>query len=749
MAVPDDTAPRPPARRPGPPTPPLAPHPRPTPAPPPTATGPARRALLGAAVAGAAALPLPLPDLAARPAAARTSPAPSAPAPSTPGRRDPVGPPAGLAPYASYWFPDSLPPGEPGPGIVWRSLARWSPSGDPDLAHNTATVPLAPRFTPVPANRSARAGQARISALVSFGPTARNPSQGSATADHYALTHWAYLDELVFWGGSSGEGLVLAPNAPVVDAAHRNGVPVLGNVFLPPVAYGGDLRWTRDLVRRDALGRFPIAEKLVEVARTYGFDGWFVNAETDGGDSELATRTREFLRALRAAGEPHGLRITWYDAMNSTGRVGWQGALNPLNQEFFEDRAGRVADTLFVDFRWTPAGLASSGTLAEGLGRSRYELWAAVDLESRGWDTPVRWDAVLPREPDRDHVLSLGLYRPEWTRDHLADRSPGAFHRADDRLWTGESLDPSRPAPEALWRAPATTVADRSTVTALPFACSFNTGHGLRWYEDGDAVSDTEWNHLGLQDRLPGRRWVVDTDGPRPEVALDFTAAWRGGSSLLVSSAPTTTPTTPLVIGLHSTRMPLTGSPLAELVHASGAGPVTVELGVAVREPAGPGEPVPYIWLGGPDRDAGHGWRTSRFPLARLAGKTAHALAVRITARGDKPVSWRLGALSVRDTTATRHPSPPSHLRVDASARRGEEVELRLSWRRAPGPVRHYELHRLLPDGARRFLGGTCGTALHLPRVTRAGRERATSFEVRAVDELYAASAPTVTRLPW
>lgn len=251
----------------------------------------------------------------------------------------------------------------------------------------------------------------------------------------------------MFWGGSSGEGIVLAPNAPVVDAAHRHGVPVLGNIFLPPVAYGGDLQWTRDLVQRDALGRFPIAEKLVRVARTYGFDGWFVNAETDGGDSSLAARMREFLRALRAAGGPYGLRTTWYDAMNSTGRVGWQGALNQLNQEFFEDRAGRVADTMFVDFRWTPPTLAASGALADRLGRSRHELWAALDVESGGWNSGVRWDAIIPR--DRDHVVSFGFYRPEWTRNHLTDRSPGAFHRADDRFWTGESFDPAHPAPGA------------------------------------------------------------------------------------------------------------------------------------------------------------------------------------------------------------------------------------------------------------------------------------------------------------
>ncbi|MFD3698225.1 endo-beta-N-acetylglucosaminidase [Streptomyces sp. NPDC058646] len=710
---------------------------------------PARRGVL-AAGAGAGALAL-----------LGGGPAPALAAPAVP----PAGPatPADLAPYASYWYPDSLPQGAPGPGIVWRSLKEWSPGTDRDLAHNTATVPLAPRFTPVPPHPGVRAGQARISSLVSFGPTAGNPSQGSATADSYALTHWAYIDELVFWGGSSGEGIVLAPNAPVVDAAHRNGVRVTGNVFLPPVAYGGDLRWTRELVQQDAAGRFPIAEQLVQVARAYGFDGWFVNAETDGGDSELASRMRAFLRALRAAGAPHGLRITWYDAMNSTGRVGWQGELNALNQEFFEDRSGPVADTMFVDFRWTPQTLAASGALAGRLGRSRHELWAAVDTESRGWDSAVDWDAIVPR--GRDHVVSYGFYRPEWTRNHLADRSPGAFHRADDRFWTGESLDPSRPAPEGTWRAPATVVADRSTVASLPFACAFNTGHGERWYEEGRVTSDAPWNHLGLQDRLPGRRWVVDTAGERPSVSLDFGRAWRGGSSLLVTGPLTA----PAVVGLHCTRLPLGRPTVLELVHATESmGPVSVEVGVATREPAVPGGPVPYTWhcaaalpAGDPEAGAdadvdgqgyGSGWRTTRYGLAALPGGTAYGLAVRITARGGAPVAWRLGALSVRAAGRTRPPAAPAPLTVEASAPRDGGAALRLRWHRAPGPaagLRHYEVHRVLPGGTRRFLGGTCGTALHLPEVLRAGRERAAVLEVRAVDELYAASAPARTAFAW
>lgn len=650
-----------------------------------------------------------------------------------------------LQPYASYWFPDSLPAGTPGEGITWRSLAAWTPEHDRDLAFNTATVPLAERFTPVPANTTARAGQARISALAAFDHTAGNPSQGSATADYYAPTHWAYLDELVFWGGSAGEGLILAPNAPVVDAAHRHGVPVLGTVFLPPVAYGGQLRWTRDLVRKDAAGRFPLAAKLVRVATVYGFDGWFLNAETGGGDAALAADMQAFLRALRAEGAGHGLRITWYDAMNRTGQVGWQGALDELNRPFFQDAAGPVADSLFVDFRWSAGRLADSGRLAEQLGRSRYELWAGVDVEAAGWDSETDWDAIVPA--DRDHVVSYGFYRPEWTLGHLPEgRTPGEFHAADDRFWSGEGLDPTRPGGTGSgWRAPATAVADRSTLTTLPFATAFNTGHGLRWYEDGAATSATPWNHLGLQDRLPPRRWAIHTEGQRPDVSLDFTDAWRDGSSLLVRGALDA----PATLELFSARLPTGAASVLDLTHRldPASGPVTVEVALALREAPAPGEPAPYAYLPAGTLEPDAGWRTTSLRLGSLGPGTVHALGVRLTGRGGTAVAWRLGALAVREATAS--PAAPSGLQVIGVATTDGATGVRLSWRRAPGPVRHYELYRRFPDGRREFLGGTCGTAFYAAGLRRAAKEPSACLEVRAVHELFTVSKPSRTRLPW
>ncbi|HET6859131.1 MAG TPA: endo-beta-N-acetylglucosaminidase [Streptomyces sp.] len=672
-----------------------------------------RRTLIAGTAATAATAALPL--LTAGPASA---------APSASTAAD------SLQPYTSYWFPDSFPEGrEPDPGAVWRSLKAWRAEDDADLPYNTSTVPLAERFTPPPANPTARTDQARIAALVSFGPTAGNPSQGAAKSDYYALTHWAYLEELVFWGGSSGEGIILAPNAPVVDAAHRAGVRVLGNVFLPPTAYGGDLRWTRELVQRDAFGRFPLAGKLIEVARAYGFDGWFLNGETGGGDRQLAAEFEEFVRALRA-GAPE-LSITWYDAFNSDGQVGWQGALNDKNAAFF-----KASHTMFVDFRWSAARLTESAAYAKGAGRSPYELWAGVDVEANGWNTREDWDAIVPA--GRDHVMGYGLYRPEWTLHSLpaATRTPAQFHARDDQFWTGERTNPGAPDGPGAWRPAARHVADRSTVTSLPFATSFNTGHGTAWFEGGVRTGDAEWNQLGLQDPLPGRRWTVRTKGVRPEIGFAFDAAWRGGSSVLVRGIGAAAE-----LDLFRTRVEVpSGGAVLELTHRAEPGSTPVRVEVTVTGPGG------VRRLPGATVRTADGWTTSSVALPRGA---VQALGVRLTGTGaGAGGAWRLGALCVRAGSATA-PGGPTGVRVEAARLRAPgDAELRLRWQPAAG-ARHYEVHQALPGGGRRFLGGTAGIAYYVASLRRTSGEAATTLEVRAVGQLLTSSPPAPVIHTW
>ena len=206
-------------------------------------------------------------------------------------------------PYASYWFPSTI--------------LDWDPATDPDAPFNRGSVPLSPRMSVsyLNVNPHAHLNEGRVQALVAFAPTSFNPSQGAPTSDYYALNYWQYIDTLVFWGGSAGEGLILAPNPTVIDAGHRNGVPVLGNVYLPPTAFGGQIQWVRDFVQRDG-ATFPVADKMIEAAEYYGFDGWFINQETAGGNAQLATDMRDMLEYFHAHSS---LKIVWYDSMTQTG----------------------------------------------------------------------------------------------------------------------------------------------------------------------------------------------------------------------------------------------------------------------------------------------------------------------------------------------------------------------------------------------------------------------------------------------
>ncbi len=80
---------------------------------------------------------------------------------------------------------------------------------------------------------------------------------------------------MVFW-----EGLIPSPD--VIDAGHRNGVPVLGTIFYNWSSSIEDQEKFVSSMRQDPDGSFPVARKLVDMAKYYGFDGYFINQETTG-----------------------------------------------------------------------------------------------------------------------------------------------------------------------------------------------------------------------------------------------------------------------------------------------------------------------------------------------------------------------------------------------------------------------------------------------------------------------------------
>ncbi|MET0494679.1 MAG: discoidin domain-containing protein [Actinoplanes sp.] len=624
-------------------------------------------------------------------------------------------------PYASYWHPNSI--------------LSWDPATDPDARFNRSRVPLAARTSDpaLKANPNARTGEGKIASLVSFAPTSGNPSQGAPDANYYAFPYWQYIDTLVFWGGSAGEGLILAPNATVIDAAHRNGVKVYGTVFFPPAAYGGQLQWVRDFVQKSG-DSYPVADKLVQVAQQYGFEGWFINQETGGGNAELATEVRNTMTYARSRGP---VEFMWYDAMTESGSVSWQDGLNTANDTFLQDGGTRVSDSMFLDFGWSASKQTTSRTTARGLGRSEYDLYAGIDTEANGYNTSVGWSSVFP--DGQPHVTGLGLYRPEWTWKSSTSRAD--FYSRDARYWVGANGDPSNTGTTSAWKGLASYVAESTPVTAKPFVTSFNAGHGDSYAVGGERVATGGWNNLSLQDVPPTYRWVVQSSGTKLTPAIDFADAYEGGSSLQLSGRLDAANT----VRLYQTRLPVAATTkLSVVVKNPVAGATNLAAAVSFTD-----DPTSFtgLDLGATD---GSGWETKTLDLSAYAGRTIAQLGLRASAPTTvDSYAIRVGRLAVYDGTVDAV-AAPSGLSVrgvtDVSSTR---KSLRLAWTAASGPIHHYDVFRRNPDGTRTYLGGTTNDAYFVPQLDRAGTEPTTTVEVQAVGAEGGRSAATTTEVEW
>ncbi|MQS11085.1 glycoside hydrolase [Streptomyces kaniharaensis] len=660
------------------------------------------------ATAALAAVPAAHADPHAEPSARFAAPAPAATA-------------AGNQPYASYWYPSTI--------------LAWDPATDPDARFNRSRVPLQPRTSDpaLRANPNARAGEGKIASLVSFGPTSNNPSQGSADPNYYAFGYWQYVDKLVFWGGSAGEGLILAPNPTVVDAAHRNGVKVYGTVFFPPGAYGGRIEWVRDFVQKSG-SRYPVADKLVQAARYYGFDGWFINQETGGGDSTLATELRDLMQYTKAQGSTE---FMWYDAMTTTGAVGWQNALTSANSPYLQDGSKRTSDSMFLNFGWTSTGLDSSRTLARQLGRSEYELYSGIDTEANGYNTSVDWNTLFP--PGQPHTTSLGLYRPEWTWKSATDRAD--FYAKDARYWVGANGDPSNTNRSDSWPGLAGYVAESSPVTAKPFVTNFGTGQGDFYNSGGTRVATGGWNNLSLQDVPPTYRWMVGSDGSKLTPSVDFTDAYQGGSSLRLTGTLDATNT----VRLYQTSLPVAADTrLSVVLRTPAAGPTRLKAAVSFTDAP---SSFSTLDLGA---NSGTGWERHTLDLSPYEGRTIAQIALQ--ADGSDPAyDIRIGQIAVYDGTVET-PDAPDGLTVLGASDivAGSSQSLRLSWMAAPGGhVHHYEVYRRNADGTRTFLGATPNDAYFVGRLDRAGGEDGTTLDVEAVSTTFGRSAAATTTVSW
>lgn len=640
-------------------------------------------------------------------------------------------------PEASYWFPEQL--------------LEWKAEEDEDLIFNVSTVPLAQR---VPAEELETVNQTQnkdtkvMAVSIMNASTSGNSPHGLNKVNANTFSYWQYVDTLVYWGGSSGEGLIVAPSADVVDAGHKNGVKVIGTVFMPQAAHGGKMEWLDSLLKEEG-GAFPVADKLIEVAKTYGFDGWFINQETEGTDEEPLTKEhakkmQQFLAYFKE--QAPELQLVYYDSMTMDGKMDWQNALTKKNAAFLAGGDSKGADEMFLNFWWTEDKLAkkellkASAELAEKKGIDPYSLYAGVDVQSNGYDTEIKWN--LFEKSDGGTHTSLGIYCPSWA--YFSAGTVQDFWKQENRMWVNAAGDPSAEADNAddtNWKGISAYVTERTAITGLPFVTNFSTGNGYGFYKKGEQISLLDWNNRSISDVLPTYRYIFENgEGNRLNADLDVGDAYYGGNSLIVRG--TMKKDVPSTIKLYSAKLPIEGEVAFTTTARAKGAEIALDAVLTLDDGS-------ELVLEG-DQKVKDEWTVVSYDTSELAGKTIRTISYRLQADADgNGLQFRFGNITMANAGEQQKASVSDVEVLDSEFDEDAMYAgVRLAWK-SDIPADYYEVYRINQDQTRSLLGVSNTESFYINTLPRTDDTNKSTFCVVPVNKLLEEGTGSEVTMDW
>ena len=625
-------------------------------------------------------------------------------------------------PFGGCWHPDYI--------------KDWSPEKDPDAKFNRSTVKLQPRIADdhIKANPY-QFPDAQVAACLTMNPMcSMTPSQGANNFIGYNPTYWQYMDMVIWWGGSAGEGIIIPPSAPVIDACHMNGVKILGNVFFPPKAYSGDEAWVRQMLTKEG-DTYPYAEKMYEIAKYYGFDGWFINEETFAStESEWADWIKYFYQCAEADGN-HEMYIQWYDATSYVNRSLNILKANP-NTSFFANY-GSATDLTITNNR---RSLEEAGI---DMNLFFEKLYSGIEQAQGGLTGNAQYfQACFPKT---GHASSLQIFNPEepiWKKvvegilDTENNCGPTAYNAIatvfanEARYWTNNQNNPADvtdrdntyPNP---WPGLANAIQERSVIQYKPFVTAFSAGLGKHRFVNGEKRGTQDWYHRGMQNILPTWRWWVETSSTdKLSFDLNWDDAYNFGTSIVVSGSMTAN--ADHLTRLYKTNIVLESGDKFQLVYKT-AQTGSIELKLADKD-----NPDSFTTFPLTETSNSNGWSVAQVDLSSLAGKTLAVIALNFktsTAVSDYRVV--LGQLAILPAS---YSASARVTNLQAQNELQEEIsDIRLIWD-APqsDEVDHYNIY-LTRNGERTLVGQTRNEGFYIPKFTRITDEMSVEVGVVAV----------------
>lgn len=260
-----------------------------------------------------------------------------------------------------------------------NQILNWSPETDMDAKYNKSVVPLQKRKATGQKWTETQDAQIKFMDMGRMysgrfnGVDGNNTVTGQQKIYQENLSNWQYIDTYVWWQGPVG-----CPPGEFTDYAHKNGAKSYGLIYLDGF-YGLKAGQIQDLITKDSSGHYPIVDILVQMARYYGFDGWFLNEEANGSFAaeqpvlkyqemtEILKQFKEVADAEATKSHQNKIEMMGYtDHSNLQGSVDEDGKWNPQSEKTYN--YSENSDSYLSDFG--EAAITNQGYVENGDSRA-------------------------------------------------------------------------------------------------------------------------------------------------------------------------------------------------------------------------------------------------------------------------------------------------------------------------------------------------------------------------------------------
>lgn len=642
---------------------------------------------------------------------------------------------------------------------VW-DIRDWSPEEDPGAEFMRAKIPLQERneqFRDTQANPDLDANAEVMLMQGDYGNVFSDGMMYNNTFGYYTLNYWQYADYFSPWHGAMTAttpedlydreyedstdrgwekryfefGVLNIPNPAYTNAAHKNGVKSIACIYFDQYYRQGQT--INELFVQDENGKFPVAEKLIEMAKYFGYDGYFFNAE-----EAVAPKYQESKKLFLKTLEDAGLYTQYYDVNSSMNENKEQW----LNYDVDGDgEKEKIQDSVFVNYGWT-GNLDRPGENFDYIEKNGLDpfkqVFYGVEANQGGFHgghNTTEEIEQLYAPGTKNPRASIALFTPSdyyqraLDKDKLQNTDYQWMIEERERMYySGVMTDPTNTGDKegysrsdvfvddaSQWVGVADFTSERSVIDGTNFYSNFNTGKGVQYFTDGKVSSDEEWSNINIQDIPLTWQWWFDVEGDKSPLEADFDygsketrrdkdgnlmelpftqiGAYEGGSSLVVYGDINAKNT----MHLYKTDLDVKDSSEVKITYKkSSDDKATMKLGLVFKDDASK-----VVELDIKDSQTKGDWTTATVDLSKYKGKQIAAIDLVFDGTATD-YQMNIGEIVVTD--GKKAPAKPTGFTI---SRAFDDDEMIVNWDIADfDEVDKYEITATLSNGEKIFVGG-------------------------------------------